>query len=541
MKKLLLSIIALVCAGTCSIFADGYRIGNGTPNGIEDGYIMGSVTLNGIEYDYGWYLENSEFIWFAIVESAEEATGKVTIPSQIQLPDGGSKCTVMLITSGAFHNNKNITSVSLPNTITAIPRIAFSGCSNLTSVSLPNSITSINENAFQDCSSLKNIVIPNSVTSIGNYTFGNCSGLTSVIIPNSVTSIGDGAFYNCSSLTSIQISGAIELKKSTFYGCKALTQFSNSSITSIGQSVFAGCTSLKRFTATKISNISTSAFADCNSLRYIDLSKCPLTGFSGFNNIPTNTLVCLPEGNSTASGTNIVIGNTCQKYVLTEGKPFEVPITSFTAKKIEYKRDIPANSLSTIFLNYAPPAREGVKYYKFDNYADGVVTFIEEKEPKANTAYIITTGSTTVSDFSIDSDTEVKWVNETGAQYYGLGGLLFVGTSQTQDLEALTIWPSFVQAGKTNFMKVESSDAGIVVPPLRAVIKNGQVGTVTTPDLLTIKLKDAEVSGIKEIGDVHSASGNENGAWFTLNGTKLNGKPSQKGLYIRNGKAVVVK
>lgn len=33
---------------------------------------------------------------------------------------------------------------------------------------------------------------------------------------------------------------------------------------------------------------------------------------------------------------------------------------------------------------------------------------------------------------------------------------------------------------------------------------------------------------------------NENGEWYDLNGRKLNGKPAQKGIYIKNGKKVVV-
>ena len=31
-----------------------------------------------------------------------------------------------------------------------------------------------------------------------------------------------------------------------------------------------------------------------------------------------------------------------------------------------------------------------------------------------------------------------------------------------------------------------------------------------------------------------------NSVWYDLNGRKLNGKPSQKGIYIKNGKKVVV-
>jgi hypothetical protein len=76
------------------------------------------------------------------------------------------------------------------------------GCRNLTSVTIPNSVTSIGESAF-DGSGLTSVNIPNSVTSIGEIAFAMCTGLTSVTIPNSVTSIGVNAFGGCTSLISI--------------------------------------------------------------------------------------------------------------------------------------------------------------------------------------------------------------------------------------------------------------------------------------------------------------------------------------------------
>jgi hypothetical protein len=50
---------------------------------------------------------------------------------------------------------------------------------------------------------LTSITIPNSVTTIGEGSFYLCHGLTSISIGNSITSIGSNAFYECTSLTHI--------------------------------------------------------------------------------------------------------------------------------------------------------------------------------------------------------------------------------------------------------------------------------------------------------------------------------------------------
>ena len=68
-------------------------------------------------------------------------------------------------------------------------------------------MTSIKYDTFGECTNLTTITIPDSVTSIGNYAFEYCTGLTDIIIPDSVTSIGSSAFANCTNLTDIYYKG----------------------------------------------------------------------------------------------------------------------------------------------------------------------------------------------------------------------------------------------------------------------------------------------------------------------------------------------
>lgn len=62
--------------------------------------------------------------------------------------------------------------------VKSIKHDAFRGCSNLTSITIPNSVTSIESYAFAYCYNLTSITIPNSVISIESYAFADCKRLT---------------------------------------------------------------------------------------------------------------------------------------------------------------------------------------------------------------------------------------------------------------------------------------------------------------------------------------------------------------------------
>ena len=88
--------------------------------------------------------------------------------------------------------------------VTSIGKDAFYGCSNLTSVTIPQSVTSIGDGAF-GYSGITEFIIPSSITSIGQAAFIKCLGLTSITIPSSVTSLGDFAFNECTGITSVTV------------------------------------------------------------------------------------------------------------------------------------------------------------------------------------------------------------------------------------------------------------------------------------------------------------------------------------------------
>ena len=164
-------------------------------------------------------------------------------------------------------NDKTVTSITIPDSVTSIGNGAFRYCTSLTSITIPNSVMSISNGAFWNCTKLASITIPNSVTSIGNDAFRYCTSLASITIPNSVTSIGDSTFWNCKSLASITIPESVtSIGNSVFIGCTSLASITiPNSVTSIGNNAFDGCPlkGLDLVTALLITKLSNRDVMDC--------------------------------------------------------------------------------------------------------------------------------------------------------------------------------------------------------------------------------------------------------------------------------------
>lgn len=240
----------------------------------------------------------------------DETTGTITKYAEsdtvVVIPSKINGVTVTTIGTDAFLG-LNITSVTIPASVTEIGSNAFAGCTNLTSVTyggdwsnltiqsgnpavqdaanaplfdfeftpdntavivtnykyngaaadvtIPSRyqgkpVTVIDPVAFYNNSAVTSVTIPDSVTAIPDYAFGFCSQLTNISIPNSVTFIGFSAFNSCTSLKSITLPSSLSTIQSyAFYNCGNLKTIRIPvSVTSIGNCAFDVCPSLMTVT-----------------------------------------------------------------------------------------------------------------------------------------------------------------------------------------------------------------------------------------------------------------------------------------------------
>ena len=204
------------------------------------------------------------------------------------IPSDGS---VTSIGGSAFQGCKDLTSITIPDSVTSIgDYYTFYGCSSLTSITIPDSVTSIGMRAFYGCTGLTSVTIGNGVTSIGGFAFYSCSGLTSITIPDSVTSIESYSFYRCSSLKGVYITDINKWCNIDFgeYDANPLKVAGNlylngelvtnlvvpTGVQIIKFSAFDGCTSLTTLTIPgSVSVIETRAFSYCNNLTTVVLEE----------------------------------------------------------------------------------------------------------------------------------------------------------------------------------------------------------------------------------------------------------------------------
>lgn len=130
-----------------------------------------------------------------LVSIGENAFENTSIAS-IELPE-----TVTSIGMAAFAKNTALTRFVFPKNIKKVAGYIFSGCTNLSEVVLPEACTEVEKSAFSE-TNIKELIIPEGVTTFGPFLCYRCKSLEHVILPSTLTdlSLAQDAFEGCTAL-----------------------------------------------------------------------------------------------------------------------------------------------------------------------------------------------------------------------------------------------------------------------------------------------------------------------------------------------------
>ncbi len=240
-------------------------------------------------------------------EEVSYLIGYGKIKADLMLPQKSPSGREYEIYQYAFNYCSELTSITIPDSVTTIGSWAFSDCSGLTSIELPDSVTEIGSNAFNGCAYYEdgshwyggvlyigNHLITARVTVSGtcyvrmgtkviaDSAFYDCKSLKSITIFDSVTTIGSSVLEGCSGLEHIIVIEGNEVYRSEqdclieietkklIAGCK--NSKIPDSVTSIGADAFSGCSGLKSIAIpNSVTSIGVSAFYYCSGLTSIDI------------------------------------------------------------------------------------------------------------------------------------------------------------------------------------------------------------------------------------------------------------------------------
>ena len=503
----------------------------------------------------------------------------------------------------AFSLCEGLISIDIPNSVTSIETGVFSNCFGLTSIDIPNSVTSIGDYAFQRCTSLTSIDIPNSVTSIGDYAFNYCKNLITIVIPNSVTSIGSAAFQNCENLMVVTCHATSVPSTNTDAFNGSYVESATLIVPDASLSAYQSTAPWSNFGTILASSQATVVTANSYTREYGDANPNPfeytsavtlngtpfITCAADATSAPGTYPITISQGTVTNTGLFFVDGTltitkapltiTANSYTIKEGDALPSYDAVFTGLKNNEQESVVSPVVSCTATNSTTPGTYPITVTATsDNYditieagtltilptkmsitidAPGVGTYCSPYDLDFSTvtafkAYIATGYNSATGNVIVQAVKDVP--AGTGLFLKGTPGTYDVPCGESSSYyvnmlvgvtEATTI--SATDGNMTNFLLSATNTSDACFRPISSTynlkanraylqIPTYMVGSSAGANAVGIEFEEG-VTGIdNSLSDMDA-----NAHWFTLDGRRLNGKPTQKGIYVVNGQKVVIK
>ena len=464
------------------------------------------------------------------------------------------------ISNYAFYGFNGIKTLKISDSVTSIGESAFEKCRNLTSVIMGNSVTKIPVGVFLDCTNLKDVSLNNGLSTIEGGAFQNCESLIEVNIPESVTSIGVDAFLNTSIYES-QPEGAYYVGN-WCCGYKGKQTEEGEFIVKDGTIGVA-----------ELPNVGTISIPSS----VIHIEKKSLTSYIG--NRLTNLKKLFVDGENNLDAI-VVSQDSWRAWKL------ETVILGNEVKSIRDKQFFSLKNLKTVVMGYGlrsigAEAFRGCESLEKIRIPNGVQSI-------GSGAFYDCTGLTTITipnsaksigRFAFYNDLNLVSVNthisipeRLDESVFGCGGsydsrtiyyiaTLYVPRGRTTLYKNVDAWKLFANIEEKDMAyeltyvldgdvyKSMEIQPGITITPEPDPVKDGMVftGWRTVPtempdhDVVVYGWFEPYTSGINEAKYDDRANVKTSNVWYTINGCRLPSTPTQKGIYIFNGKKILIR
>ena len=150
----------------------------------------GTLTISGtgemydyyaIDYFPPWY-DNGDSIKKLEISEGITSIGRMAFLDLSKISDITIPSTVQTIGEQSFYNCFSLRNLKFASgsQLEFIGYDAFYWCINITSLALPEGLSAIDYGAFESCRELKSVIIPSTVTIIGTYAFSSCNAIDDV-------------------------------------------------------------------------------------------------------------------------------------------------------------------------------------------------------------------------------------------------------------------------------------------------------------------------------------------------------------------------
>lgn len=559
MRKKLFNLFALLLMAVTVAWAEDMKTVPLTLEAKTAGTIVVSNPQIGMKYK-----KNND----DIVTASSTATITINVEANDKVAFYGNGTS---ITSYYIHdvNNENDTQITggtaecyiYGNIMSLVNEYEFATATTLTGADAFSGLFSNNAKLYNHATN--DLLLP--ATTLANYCYlGMFSGCTSLTTAPALpaTTLADNCYWDmfsgCSKLETAPELPATTLAESCynsmFRDCTELTTAPELPATTLTdncyEGMFSGCSKLNSVTclATNISaDMATKGWLYGVAATGTFTKASTMTGWSeSENGIPTGWTVA-------------------NKVILNDNIDIASQLTPGQTCTVEYSREFTADKPSTVCLPFAYAKKTGEQFYTFTGITkDGddfvaTMTLYEDANLVANTPYLYKAASTGVTDFSGTYTLPAEITAGTTVS----GDWKFVGTYTTQSWDSAPtgIYGFSAQNANNGITQGEFVKVGayVRVKPMRCYLmyKNGTEdyhsvrsfsGAPSTlseplPERIKVRFIDAydEVTGIGMLDTQTGEVSFDNEAWYTLDGVRLAEKPTKQGIYIHNGKKVVIK